>query len=224
VWTSGTTISVTYAGLTAGRGIVIGVVWYHATATISSITLTSEANATLLAGTLVRNAALNDTALQIAHLREITVGGTKTITATLSATPSAGAIFAQEYSGQDTVDFSDAATNTGTGNSANPSITVTTNTDNDLIYSINVTNAEAQTAGAGFTLVSTNTAFWWEATEDDVDVGVAGAKTVPWTHAAGDWAISAAGFKPASTLGAAQFMVATRGLAGTGGMIGRDYI
>jgi hypothetical protein len=196
--TPGNDLVLTLNGTTAGRLIVIAVVWYvDAAQTLDSITISGESNASIIAGSKYSVAGLV-TAGQLAYLANNTAGGNKTITIHLSAaTYMTGA--AMEYSGQNTSSQPDnSATASGSGN---PTTSYTTNTDNALICAITTSNQQEPTAGANYLLWGTFTNVnFLDEVEDDVDAGAAGSKTVNFTDpaAGGEWGMAIASFKVAA--------------------------
>src|SRR4030095_13703391 len=69
----------------AGRYLVVVLEFYgHATATVSSITCAGESNLTLI-GSIQRNAALGNVAMQIGYLSNISSTATKAVQDNISA-------------------------------------------------------------------------------------------------------------------------------------------
>jgi len=194
---SSTSGNVVLNGTTAGRMLVIGIAWQDesAEASITSITINGETNATLIAGSKAHTGSAGDHT-QLAFHPNLTAGGNKTITVTFDQT-----VFAtfgvMEYAGQDTTTQPDASNN-AVASAADPTLSLTTVSANALIVALVTTQGGEPTAGAGYTLLGTrpNNSFKDE-DEDLLDAGAAGAKTVNFTVAFGLYELSVASFKPA---------------------------
>lgn len=185
---------VTINGVSAGNQLVIAARWYHATATISSITISGESNATVH-GSPTKNASLNNATGQIASLANVTSGGNKTITCTFSADlSSAGGITVMEVSGGDTAAFFDVEAGS-TGNSTNPTTSLTTSNANEMIVAVQSNGSADATAGSGYTLIALPNTFWFDEAEYNLDAGVAGSKTVDFAAGSAQWMVKAAAFK-----------------------------
>lgn len=187
--------SLTYNGLTSGRGLVVMILWQDGAATtITSVAATSESNLTLI-GTPSRNATTGWSS-QIAYLGTISTTGNKTITTTFSDTVIGSYVFAQEL--YDSVAGGialDGFANTN-GGTANPTVDVTTGSNNSAILAVLENSTGAPTAGSGYTAQGTawfNAEYW----EYDLDVGTAGTYAANWTVASSNWSLAAAGFKAA---------------------------
>lgn len=194
---SGGGIQNTIVGTTSGRSLVIGIGWNDITATITSITIDNESNATLISGSLITNAVLG-LRHQFAYLGEQVANGDKLVRINFSADFSTAYFFVQEYSGGNLSSFFDAA-GTNTGVSGSLSATVTTGSSGELIVGIGVTNGSSLTVGADYSALtdgSFNNAFWFDRAEDDLDAGAAGSKTVDFSAGSGTWDVTAVAFKP----------------------------
>lgn len=183
---------VVLTGCTAGNSIVIEVIWYHATVTISNITISGESNATVH-GSPTKNASGSNMTHQFASLAEVTSSGDKTITVTFSGSADAGHIWAMEVSGGDTSDFFEAS-NGSTGNSTNGSTTIDTAASGSLIVGGWSGNNGDATAGSLYTQVVVPNISWWDEAEYDLNAGSAGTKTVDFIHDSGQWVATAAAF------------------------------
>ncbi len=190
-----TTAVITLVGTTAGRGIVILIVWQDdgGARTITSVTVSGEANATVIAGSKADGASAVDHT-QCAFLNNITTGGTKTITVTFSGSAYSSAV-AVEVIGHDTAAAVDNSTSFAAAFSA-LTTTLTTNTANCAIFAVCTANdSNEPTAGANFTLLSNPRANNGYRDEDEywLDSGVAGSKTVAFGGVAADgWVILSA--------------------------------
>jgi len=194
-----TTCAVTLNSTTAGRSLVITMQWGDATTTLSSVTITSESNATIMTNSLATNAT-TPYRIQQACLANITTGGNKTITMTLSNTNSDQiSIGAMEYTGGDTTDFCTGAANGANANSGTPSVNLTTSFNNSLVVVSAYSTSAEPTAATGYTQWTGGRpdAGWFEDDWDDVDVGSAGAKTITAGAGGSEWAISATEYKVA---------------------------
>lgn len=193
------TCAVTLNSTTAGRSLVITMMWGDATTTLSSVTITSESNATIIASSLATNAT-TPYRVQQACLANITTGGNKTITMTLSDTNSDQiSIGAMEYQGGDTTDFCTGAANGSNANSGTPNVSVTTSFNNSLVVVSAYSTSAEPTAAAGYTQWTGGrpNAGWFEDDWDDVDVGTAGSQSITAGAGGSEWAMSAAEYKAA---------------------------
>ena len=197
----GSSVAVTLT-LTAGRSLVVIHNWATSqTGTITSITCSNNSNLTLI-GSPTRSAIDHNT--QFAYLSNIGTGGSQTVTVNMSVAQDEMTTNVLEYIGGDTTGVYDNAVNSGSGNSANPSISLTTNTANALIVGCCGDDAADPTAGSGYTII-TIANFWnFCSGEDQLDMGAAGAKTVAFTAASGNWIAVAAAFKIAGGAAAAE--------------------
>jgi hypothetical protein len=190
--TSGTTIAVTLNGCTSGRSLVALIIWTHATATISSVTCTSESNMTLIGS--LQHQLINgaEYSLQIAYLSNITASGNKTVTATFTASSAASTMAITEFIGGDTSAFYDTGSDAGADSNT---VSVTTSVANCLVIGMVASDAGSDpTPGTGYTAITAlGNAYWWEEGQYDLDAGAAGAKTFDF-DAGG--VIKAAAFKP----------------------------
>lgn len=171
---TGTTENLTLVGTTIGRSIAILVWWCHATAVVSSITISGESNATLI-GTPERRDLTSGAlyALQVAYLSNNTAGGDKTITATFDASTAACGLCAVEIAGGDTAGWYDGAEAGAQAGTVN----ITTNTANAFVIGVCADNGGGPTAGSGYTAIVLPNVFWFEEGQYDLDVGAAGSKT-----------------------------------------------
>ncbi len=195
-------VATTLNSTTIGRSLVIVVMWYDPSAniTISSITISGESDATLIAGSKLTNgvAAIS---MQIAYLANNTAGGNKLVTVNFSATTYTD-MAVTEYAGMDTASQPDSSA-TATGLTTATTSYATT-TANALIVAASINNSAEFTAGSGYTLFGNggipNSMFYEEA-EDILDAGASGGgKTVDFTGFAANWDMSIASFKAASVV------------------------
>ncbi len=186
-------------GTTIGRSLVFVAIWYDPAGTIApTITISGESDATAIAGSkFTNNAALGNISGQIFYLANNTAGGNKTVTFSLGTSGYAD-VAVMEYAGMDLASQPDNSTNAvGTDP---PTTTLTTITANALIVAGGVTNYAEFTAGTLFTLYGGGgmpNSLFYEESQDNVDAGAAGSKTVDFTGFATNWAITAASFKAA---------------------------
>jgi hypothetical protein len=219
----GTTFDITLTGTTAGRGVVVLICWEDngPATTISTVTVGGQ-SATIVAGSLAQGTAIDYT--QLALLNNLTSGGNKTVTVTMSGSAYATGV-AVEVAGLDTTAAADASLSI-TGTTSTPITgTITTATANASIFAV-TTAAGDSTAGPNYTLLSnprTNNGY---NDEDEywLDAGAAGAKTVSFDSldSGGIWMLSAISVKTATTAyDAATFQAMLAQTQGGAAMIGR---
>jgi hypothetical protein len=170
---------ITLNGTTAGRGIVVLVCWQDngGTRTVSSVTISGESNATVVAGSKC-DASQDHT--QIAVLSNNTGGGNKTITVNMSGSAYITAT-AHEIAGQDTTNAVDNSAQKIDSTFAPISTTMTTNSANCAIFALCTYSGSLEpTAGTNFTLLSNPRQNNGVRDEDEywLDSGSAGSKTV----------------------------------------------
>lgn len=192
-------VTLTLVGCTAGRAIVGGCYWSHATSTITDITATGESSAQLV-GSPARNAGANgDAAVQLFYFENLAGSGDKTIQANFSAVYGGVGFFAFEVGGGHIVlpDTNAGWHAEGIGNSDTPSIGLVTNQAGDLIVAMVAGGTGADpTQGAGFTLIAIDQFGVRNAGQYDLDAGAAGSKTAGFTLGSSDeYAIAAAAFR-----------------------------
>lgn len=187
-----TTPSVVLPGTTAGHGVVVALAWSDDTATISNCTVSGEANASLKPtytnGTLA-------VAVALASLPLLTSGGSKTISATLSASCS-WTMYALTLAQPDQSSFSPTE-NGASGNSANPSVTLSAPFDNMAIFAIYSSGLGGPTPGSGYTAITLTDISGAEDGEYKLNAGAAGSKIVDVVQGAGQWVLASASFKEA---------------------------
>lgn len=192
---------ITLNGTTAGRSLILALSWTNSSVTISSVTCNGEANLTAISTPFVNAALFGGEVLQFFYLSNITTGGNKTITVTFSTDVTCTAA-AYEFSGGNVSDWYDAGTiATATGSSTTATCTVTTGSANDLIIAIVAAeNSDPTALGASYVVITIANPNDFVNGEYNLDVGVAGAKTVSMDVAGGgDWSIIAAAFKTIAT-------------------------
>lgn len=184
---------ISYVSTTAGRGMVCGYEIGGNSSTITSVTVGSD-NATAL--TLNNNATLGYST-QIWYVTAMTGSGTQTVRANWSAGGNVIYGICQEL-------YSDAGgiaidgSNQATGNSTSSTTSFNTGSANSALIGFSIVDSGPHTIGSGFTSIRNAGTWNFEALEQDLDAGAAGAKTVDFTVTSGQWAISAAGFTAAS--------------------------
>lgn len=191
---SNTTCNVTVAGCVAGDALVVLHVWDGAV-TENAPTCPSETVATV--GTQGTGISGWSSKFRWHLIENVQASGDKTVTATISGAPaSVNCVVAWRLSGTNNSAGSpyDTSANAN-GTTADPSFNLTTSASGAAILAGCETNNGASTAGSGYTL---RTFFGTTRGQDDNDVGAAGSKTVPFTHATTtDWGITAIAIKSA---------------------------
>jgi hypothetical protein len=190
-------------GTTAGRSLVIVVNWYEGggAMTISSITISGESNATLVAGSKYTQSGGMTAAGQIAYLANITASGDKTVTVNMSGSTyiSCGVM---EFAGMDTSSQPDASTSfegfdADGSDSCNQNIITTT--DNALIVALCTNSGATDPTVSGYTdWASYPNINFYEVVAYNLDVGVAGSKTVQFLSPFNNSGLSIVAFKVAS--------------------------
>jgi len=199
---SGTVSSwtLTLNGVTAGRALVVGLVWNDTSVSLTSVACTSESNLTL------HTVHTGTTRRQFASLANVTTGGNKTLTFTFNSTHSNGACdgFVLEFVGADASTFFDKQA-TATGSSAAPSVSITPTNDNALIVGLLYTAGTGATPGSGYTAISLPATA--REGEYDLDAGSIGAKTVDFSTSSATWEVLAAAFNanPPGSEGTSEF-------------------
>ncbi len=162
----------TLTGVNAGDSIRISVAIFDATATITSVTINGESNATLIGTQTTPNAGLTNASVQNAALGTVTAGATKTVTVNLSAGVNCEcwADSVSSGTGGATLDVQDSSGTAGVVN-------LTTTQNNDTIWGIAVSGAAPGTPG-GYTLVTMPGNVENDAGFYDLDVGAAGLNTI----------------------------------------------
>jgi hypothetical protein len=196
-------------GTTAGRHLVIGVVWYDPNETdddtITSITVSGESNATLISTPQFE--PVTHWAVQLAYLSPLTAGGNKTVQITGTAHAASDfQIFVIEYAGPALSPWLDAS-GKANGSSSSPSTSFTTTVGGDLLVGFAATFDSDPTPGAGFTNIASdpdNIGPFCEG-EYKLNAGAAGSKTVNWASSNNFWTAMGAGFKGDSNDGAVTF-------------------
>ncbi len=198
-----TTSTASLVGTTIGRMIVI-VIGYSdfGSPTINSVTISGEADATLIAAF---NMAANGDNFRIYYLANNTAGGTKTINVNWSAIP-LSTMIAMEYAGQNPTTQPDATTTAvnGTGpTSGDPTISITTAAAGDLIITACSTNIGKPTMPSGYSDLNLSNPGYYANAADNVAVGAAGSKTLVWGDVINsEWGVTAVAFKAAVVGGA----------------------
>jgi len=191
--TATTTASVNLT-VAAGETVIIGIVIFDATATVSSLTIAGESDPTAL-GTLTRGSAgISNASVQLFVLDHAATSGSKLITLTASS-----AVFvsvgARCYSGGRTGTVADPGVVAG---AQATSVSLTTSVAGDLIVSVTVC-AGGNAPTAGFT----QDVFHHDVEDDQMfyltslDAGAPGSKTADFTGT-GSAVMQAAAFMPAA--------------------------
>lgn len=191
-WSSGTTVVLTYNGLTVGRSLLIG--WAIGDGvTFSSIAM-AGGNTVTLRGSEVYQPTTINARLQFATVNSIVTGGNLDITLTMGGTPTWTNLWAAEYQNCDTSNCFDAAAGQAINDGANPNVDLTTVQDNAHIVSIMTNSVNSATVGSGYTLTNfVNGGGWYNRGEQDTDfdAGLAGTKNVNYVCTSSDYAIQA---------------------------------
>ena len=186
--------TISYAGTTTGRGMVVAFEIQGNTSTITSVTVGTDV-ATLLP---INNNATMGYSTQIAYITAMTGSGTQTVTVVWTGAESVIYGIAQEIYDDVTVGIALDGSNQATGNSTSSTTSVTTGSANSALLGFSIVGTGPHTIGSGFTSIRNGGTFNFEALERNLDAGAAGSKTVDFTVTSGQWAISAAGFKASS--------------------------
>lgn len=186
----------TYAGTTSGRGIVCGFEFGGATSAITGVDVSGQA-ATLLGSNAYNSTMGYNT--RLAYLGALSSGGSKTITVTWtnSGTESLYGICQELYSNAGGIAIDGTATGS-TGSTANPSLSVTTGAANSALFGFIADSSAEPFAGTGFTEIIYQVQINLEESEYNLDAGASGSKTVGWTLSASQWTASAAAFTAAA--------------------------
>lgn len=194
---SGGDAQVTGFTVAAGNSLIFIVHWSHATVTWSNITISGEANASIIGSSFATG--ISNTHLVLARLDNITTGGSKTITCNWSgAVAGAAAFWVAELSGTNTGSLL-GQEGTNTGNSGTSSVNLTTATDKEMGIAVVCANSGEPDPGAGFTRIALFNPNRWSEGCYDLNLGSPGAKTISMTQASGTWAIKAATLKASGT-------------------------
>ena len=173
---------------TAGRNIIVAVHWYSDT-TISSITCTGESNLTVH-GSRLSDTGSGNNHLQVAYLANLTSGGTKTFTVTMSGVTDYLHIKVTEITGADAADFIEAiGTNTGAYPSTSATASATSTLANSILYLAAGSTyfGVSGTPDAEFTELSDSQVLaGWSWAGYDLDAGTAGTETGTVTMSEGD--------------------------------------
>lgn len=190
---SGTTVAnFTLTGCANNSTLIVGVVFFNATSSVTSVTCVGESNLTAI-GSLQRASAgtITDAACQLYVLDHTTSSGNKVFAVTVTAGTfvDAGGI---EFTGGKA-----GATLDATNKAQAATVSLTTGVNNALIISVGV-SAGAQSATANYTKFALsgnaeNDAMFYLTS---LNAGVAGANTVDFTGA-GSAVINCASFTPA---------------------------
>lgn len=194
---------------TVGNSLIIIVYPVPDTNAVTSVTITSESNGTMI-GSVIANATLGESA-QLGYLCKVTTSGAKTVQANING-GNFGTLFVEEYSGLDTGTCYDSAQNSSssTSSSTSASTTFSTNTAHDLIVCAAVIEFGALSNSQGYTMPAGTANNWNEYNAYNTDVGAAGSQTPTFTITSSPWVLACAGFKPPGSC------LKTLGLLGVG--------
>jgi hypothetical protein len=180
----------TLNGVRVGSQIVVGIVVYDATATVSSIACTGESNLTAR-GSLFRAGAgvLSDASIQFYTLDSTTTGGDKIITMTLSGSVS-GVFGVWEFIGGDSTAFFE-----GQATAAANTVNITTASDKAMVCAIGI-SAGSQSANSPYTREVLTQPLQNNSIYYNLNSGSAGTKVANF-NGTGNQLILAASFKAA---------------------------
>ncbi len=220
----GGTATTASTALTTGRQLVVLIAWYHSTVTFTNVKYDpggADERTFTPVGSQV--AGPDDAKLHMAYLSNIPATKSTTIQATWSGGMSGSAsIKVYELIGGDTTDCLDNS-GSGTGSSATLSCSFDTNTASCAIFALGATAGGEPTQDTGYTLYDSFNTGWYNGTEYNLDVGVAGTKTPAMTSGSAPWGFKAAAFKLAGGVSydAATFQAMLAQTQGGAAMIGR---
>lgn len=177
-------ISVNPTGVTAGDTILIGIMWYHATATITSITVSSNSNASLVGTKVGPASGVNNANIAWYLLDNVATGGSLTVQANFSTTCDSDInVWVLQGASATAYDTSQSA---GETTSANASATLTAGSNSGALFGCVVSNGADPTAGSGFTLETTGNQFYYESAEYKLGAG-SGSQTINFTNSSSTW-------------------------------------
>ncbi len=186
--------SVILTGTTIGSMIVIVIGNANFYASVTTVTISGEADPTLISGFSM---TANGDSYGIYYLLNNTAGGDKTITVNFTANAYSSMI-AIEYFGQDTTTQPDATATTLNGSTGDPTISITTATAGDLIITACSSDAAKPTVPSGYTTLSLANPGYYGAAADNIAAGVAGSKTLIWADVTNsNWGVTAVAFRSA---------------------------
>lgn len=196
-----TSQAVTLNSCTAGRQLLIGVAWDNATATISSITVSGESDATVHASPQ-RSTHATPTSLQLASLANITASGNKIVTVNMSASVTIS-VTVVEVQGGDTAAFytgNEASTTADEQDDGTITWSITTVNANDSIFGLIFSGASTITGPTGYDDISANDTFNTVVCRRLLDAGAAQTFNPSATvNAFGKWAAKFGVFKAAGS-------------------------
>lgn len=187
-----TTVVTTLAGVAVGNLLVFGVTSDTGTHTLSSLTITSNANATISANSPADNGGAR---AWIAYLLSVVTGGSLTFTATLSGSANACSIWVREFSGFGGGTFHSDIAGTGTGTTVNtPSVT---NTAGDLLYAVAFEAGSITNTGSPWAALDSPTQIQNGEADEYILSSSGSSQAVNWATSSAAWAAMAASFTPA---------------------------
>lgn len=173
---------------TSGNSVFVAIHYKRGTNPTAAITGVTLGGAAMTAvGSLVENTNIPEASI-FYKLEGHGLSGDQSLVVTLGASADKAAYCAWEYSGT-TAPVVDV-NNGGSGSGANSSITLTGAAANAAVLSM-IGCVASPTAGAGYTEHDVPNLDWFTDAEYDDDAGVAGDKSVTWTHASNQWVMSA---------------------------------
>ncbi len=179
-----TTCAVVVTGVSAGDTLVIGSRRSSATSTITSVTVSSNANAT--ARGTEKTGGPGNCILAWYTLDNVATGGSLTVTVTLNEDIKHGIVVWHLSSADTAAAYDNSAS--GGATSTTPSWSLTTNSANAAIFVVLTSDTGEPAAGAAYTAEVVINHNFFDLGEYDIDAGAAGAKTVDFgTQGSGAW-------------------------------------
>lgn len=182
------TVAATATGVAAGDTLLIGVMWYDASATVSSVTVTSNSNATIRGSKIGPASGVNNANLAWYMLDNVATGGSLTVTVTFSTAVNSN-LAVWRLDGAATTAY-DTSASAGETTSANATVSLTAASNSGALFGISISNGADQTAGSGFTAETTGNQFYYESAEYKLGAG-SGSQTIDFTNTSSTWVIHA---------------------------------
>jgi len=182
------TTNVTLTSVSAGDLIVIGIYGIGTLRGITSVTITSESDATT-----VQTFETNSTdRYWFGYLLNVSTGGNKTITVTLDGTVTTLGLRAMALTPDVGIVTYDSNEVDASGTSTSATVSLTTPRDNSFIWAIAEAQGSPITPGGAYTGLDGTDATY--PALYDLDGSTAGARAVDFTQSSADWAIGAISF------------------------------
>lgn len=198
----GTSQGVNLTGTTSGHGVIVGVLIYGTTGTVSSVDVSGQS--ATLQGSIFRTANVTDgggqqASIQFAYLASLSSGGAKTVTASFSGNFRCS-VFAMTVTGHDTTTFPDTTPVGAQAASGARSVSITTATDNAMLVSYLVNTNTDETPSGSETAFSPDigNSWWFENGSYLLDAGGAGSKSTGFSGTSGGWIQVTAAYRAAA--------------------------